>query len=256
MAVFFQPKLCSFKYKVNHSILLIIMQANLEIENYFKGEFITNYLTIKQKLRQVKAFIFDWDGVFNDGQKNINGHSGFSEIDSMGINLMRFSYYLLNKQTPLTAIVTGENNELAFSYAKREHLSSVYYKIANKEKALMHFCKENAISPTDVLFVFDDVLDLSAAKFAGVRMMVGRSSNPLLTEYAVNNRLVDYVTANDGSNYAMREVCELVMALSNNYNSVIENRIKFSDIYSSYLTERNEGNTSLFTSAQTEIITG
>lgn len=86
--------------------------------------------------------------------------------------------------------------------------------------------------------------------------MVGRNSNPLLIEYAVQNRMVDYVTANDGSNYAIREVCELLMALSNNYNSVIENRIKFSDIYSAYLNERNLGTTSLFTSAQNEIIAG
>lgn len=232
------------------------MQANLSIEDYFKGEFITSYLTIKQKLKQVKALMFDWDGVFNDGQKNISGHSGFSEIDSMGINLMRFSHYLLNKRMALTAIVTGENNELAFSYAKREHLSAVYYKMANKEKALMHFCNQHGISPTEVLFVFDDVLDLSAAKYAGIRMMVGRASNPLLIEYAVQNRMVDYVTANDGSNYAMREVCELVMALSNNYNSVIENRIKFSDVYAAYLNERNHGATNLFTSTQSEIIPG
>lgn len=232
------------------------MQANQVIEDYFKGEFITNYLTVKQKLKQVKAFLFDWDGVFNDGQKNISGHSGFSEIDSMGINLMRFSHYLLNKRMALTAIVTGENNDLAFSYAKREHMTAVYYKMANKEKALMHFCNQHNISPTEVMFVYDDVLDLSAAKYAGVRMMIGRTSNPLLVEYAVQNRMVDYVTANSGSSYAIREVCELVMALSNNYNSVIENRIKFSDIYAAYLSERNSGGTNLFTSTQNEIITG
>ena len=62
-------------------------------EEFFKGVFITDVAIIQQKLQQVKAFIFDWDGVFNDGRKDIQGNSGFSEIDSMGINMMRFSYY-------------------------------------------------------------------------------------------------------------------------------------------------------------------
>jgi len=34
------------------------------------GEFITPVSELAEKLSSVKAFIFDWDGVFNDGTKN------------------------------------------------------------------------------------------------------------------------------------------------------------------------------------------
>ncbi len=44
----------------------------------------------------------------------------------------------------------------------------------------MHLCEQHKISPADVLFVFDDVLDFSVAKLAGVRFMIGRPANPLL----------------------------------------------------------------------------
>jgi len=40
-------------------------------EEFFKGVFITDVAIIQQKLQQVKAFIFDWDGVLNDGRKDI-----------------------------------------------------------------------------------------------------------------------------------------------------------------------------------------
>jgi 3-deoxy-D-manno-octulosonate 8-phosphate phosphatase (KDO 8-P phosphatase) len=230
------------------------MQGNLSIDHYFKGEFVTNYLTLKQKLRQIKALVFDWDGVFNNGQKNIEGHSGFSEVDSMGVNMLRFSHYLLNKQAPLTAIITGENNQLAFSFAQREHFNAVYYKMANKETALLHFCKQHGFSPAEVLFVFDDVLDLSAARLAAIKCMVGRTANPLLLQYAKDNRAADYITRFDGSNYAVREVCELMMALGNNYYSVMDHRTRFSDVYQAYLSERNNAKTVHYTADKNEIV--
>lgn len=230
------------------------MQANLQLEDYFNGEFVTNNLTLKQKLRQVKAYVFDWDGVFNNGQKNLNGDSSFSEIDSMGINMMRFCHSLQNKHLPITAIITGENNQLAFSFAKRESFNAVYYKMANKEKALLHLCEQYKLSPADIMFVFDDVLDLSAAKLAGVKFMIGRTCNPLLIKFAKDNRLVDYITKNDGDNNALREISEMVMTFSNNYNITIEHRVKYSEVYQSYIAQRNKVAPQLFTLKDNEVI--
>ncbi len=229
------------------------MQANFSPEDYFNGTYVISPISIKQKLKQVKAFVFDWDGVFNDGRKNIDGDSNFSEVDSMGINMMRLSYYLLHKQLPLTAIITGENNQLAFSFAKRENFNSVYYKVINKEKAFLHFCTTNKILPADVLFVFDDVLDLAVAKLAGVRFMVGRVANPLLTEFVKEKRLVDYITAHDGNNYAIREISEMVMAISNNFELAIDHRMRFSEVYQTYLNLRNTSTPQFFTSKDNEI---
>lgn len=230
------------------------MHANLSLEDYFNGEFVTSALTLKQKLRQVKAFIFDWDGVFNNGQKNIDGDSGFSEIDSMGINMMRFCHSLQNKQLPITAIITGENNQLAYSYARRECFHTVYHKMANKEKALLHLCEQYKLSPADIMFVYDDILDLSSAKLAGVKFMIGRSCNPLLIKFAKENRLVDYITSHDGSNNALREISEMVMTFSNNYNLTIEHRMRFSEVYQTYLHQRNQVTTELFTLKDNAII--
>jgi len=230
------------------------MKANISPEEYFKGEFVSSPTTVKQKLKQIKAFVFDWDGVFNDGRKNLEGHSGFSEPDSMGVNLMRFSYFLTHKQLPATALITGENNKLAFLFAKRESFNNVYYKAASKEKALMHFCNEHKISPADVLFVFDDVLDFSVAKLCGVRFMIGRPANPLLAEFAAEHRLVDYITRYNGNNYGVREVSELVMGMGNNFDVAVEHRMKFSEAYKDYLALRNRVQPQFF-SAKDNLVT-
>ena len=101
------------------------------------AEFVSSADEIAQKFSAIKAFVFDWDGVFNNGEKNGGGSSSFNEIDSMGTNLLRFSHYLKNKQLPHTAIISGEKNESAFFFAKREHFGASYFKIANK-KCHMH----------------------------------------------------------------------------------------------------------------------
>lgn len=232
------------------------MKANVTPEDYFKGEFVSSPTTLKQKLKQIKAFVFDWDGVFNDGRKNFEGHSGFSETDSMGVNMMRFSHFLMNKQLPITAIITGENNQLAFSFAKRESLHYVYYKCGDKEKALMHLCEQHKISPADVLFVFDDVLDFSVAKLAGVRFMIGRTANPLLSEFASERRLVDYITLHSGNENGVREVSEIIMSMANNFEVAIELRMKYADAYKDYLAQRNKTEIQFFTTKENGIIPG
>ncbi len=241
MAYFLTTIDCNFFYLKSISTLTINnMQFSSILEDYFKGEFVINSTALRQKFRTIKAFVFDWDGVFNNGQKNIDGHSTFSEVDSMGVNLIRFNHHLLAKQLPVSAIITGENNQLAFSYAKRENFNAIYYKVAHKEKAILHLCKQHNISPAEVMFVFDDVLDLSVAKLVGVRIMVNRAANPLLIEYAKKNRLVDYVTYFDGNNNALRELSEMIMVMTNNYEAAIDHRIKFSEPYQAYLDVKKQ----------------
>src|SRR6201998_4690564 len=106
----------------------------------FKGSFVTSSKELAQKLQRIKAYIFDWDGVFNDAHKQYDNSSSFSETDSMGINLLRFAHYLKNDRSAPIAIMSGEQNKTAFYFAQREHFNAVYYKIKHKEMALQHLC--------------------------------------------------------------------------------------------------------------------
>jgi 3-deoxy-D-manno-octulosonate 8-phosphate phosphatase (KDO 8-P phosphatase) len=216
------------------------MPAEKSITDIFKGRFVSSPSEIEQKLQSIKAYIFDWDGVFNDGHKYADGSSSFSETDSMGTNLIRFTHYLKNKELPAASIITGEHNKAAFHFAARENFHDVYYRIKHKETALQHFCDQNKIKSSEVLFVFDDVLDFSAAKIAGLRIMVSHSCNPLLIDFAIKNNLVDYITFHDGANGAIREASELIMELSGLFDSSIEHRMQFSSTYQSYINQRNK----------------
>jgi 3-deoxy-D-manno-octulosonate 8-phosphate phosphatase (KDO 8-P phosphatase) len=225
-----------------------------QIKSIFKGRFLIEPKALQQKLSQIRAIVFDWDGVFNNGVKNENGSSAFSEIDAMGTNLLRFNYYLVSQDNLFTAIISGEKNPLAFSFVRREHFNEMYYKIRHKADAINHLCKFNNLKPQEIAFVFDDVLDFSAAKICGARIMVGRNSNPLLTDFAINNDLVDYITSADGGNYAVRETVELIMALSGKHNETILQRMDFSDDYKRYWQMRNLIEPAFYTTDENVII--
>ena len=57
--------------------------------------------------------------------------------------------------------------------------------------------------------------------------------------YVKTNNLADYVTANTGERFAVREVCELLLAALNVYNRAVNSRIAFDNDYAQYIAERN-----------------
>jgi 3-deoxy-D-manno-octulosonate 8-phosphate phosphatase (KDO 8-P phosphatase) len=202
------------------------------------GEFIEKKALITNKLQSIKALIFDWDGVFHSGYKKSNKESSFSEADSMGINMLRFSYYLANKTIPYTAIITGENNETATYFAQREHFDHVFLKSKNKVEILDTLRNNVGISKDEILFVFDDILDLSLARVCGLRFMVKREASFILKQFCLKNKFCDYITQHDAGNHAIREICEVAMALSGSFTEVIKKRINFDEDYLKYIKKR------------------
>ena len=83
------------------------------------GEFVSPSSLMAEKWRGIKAIVFDWDGVFNTGLKGHETTSHFTEADSMGVNMLRFSNWLINKEQLTCAIITGQNNLSAAHFAKR-----------------------------------------------------------------------------------------------------------------------------------------
>ena len=213
----------------------------MSINNDFPatGEFIENQDVIAKKLKNIKALIFDWDGVFHSGYKKSNKESSFSEADSMGINMLRFSYFLKDNAIPFTAIITGENNETADYFAKREHFDEIFLKVKNKIEILDWLTQHKGFTNEEVLFVFDDILDLSIAKVCGLRFMVNRDASFMLTSYCKKNQLCDYITKNNAENHAIREISELAITLMGDYDQVIEKRINYDEDYLNYLEIRN-----------------
>jgi 3-deoxy-D-manno-octulosonate 8-phosphate phosphatase (KDO 8-P phosphatase) len=213
-----------------------------EIQELFEkqgGEFISSPSFILEKLQKVKAYIFDWDGVFNTGTKTDTVGSGYSEVDSMGLNLLRFGFWLSNKQhLPYVAIITGENNHTAIKLAERESLHHIYFNFKNKALAFEHFTQTFNLKAEEVAFFFDDVLDFPISRLCGLRFMISRQGSPLFVNYVKENHYCDYISGQSGGHFAVREITELILGLLQQYKVAVKERTDFGPLYTDYLAQR------------------
>lgn len=200
------------------------------------GTFCRPFADFKERLTHIKAYVFDWDGVFNEGVKSETGGSLFSEVDAMGTNMLRFGHWLRLHRLPTVAVITGEENPAAQHLAQREKWDAIYRNSSNKLTAFNHFLKIHSLSESEVAFLFDDVLDLAVAKRCGLRLMVRHAASPLLQNYVMKNEMADYVSS--GHTHAVREICELILATTEIYDEAIHLRSSFDVAYQNYLSER------------------
>jgi 3-deoxy-D-manno-octulosonate 8-phosphate phosphatase (KDO 8-P phosphatase) len=191
-----------------------------------------------RRLARAKAVLFDWDGVFNDGFKDAEGGSPFSEVGSMGVNLLRFALWLRNGHLPKAAVITGQHNPYAERFAQRERLHGVYMGFTNKPEAFDAFLAKHSLQADEVAYFFDDVLDLPVAARCGLRVMIGSPVTAWFAEQAIARGAVDLVTANSGGNNGLREATDAVIALLGNGGDVIDHRVSYTDTYQRYLRER------------------
>jgi 3-deoxy-D-manno-octulosonate 8-phosphate phosphatase (KDO 8-P phosphatase) len=204
-----------------------------------QGNIVGDADTLISKLARIKALVFDWDGVFNNGDK---GHapSTFNEIDSMGINMLRFGYYLLNKVNPYAFIVTGERNETALRWAEREHFHAVYLKAKNKIDVLHQLEKQYEINREEILFVFDDIHDLSLARECGVKILIPNQGAQKFAGFCREMNYCDYITKYSGGQHALREISETVLSLLGLFENTVKLRVDFEGLYFEYWQTRNK----------------
>ncbi len=195
---------------------------------------------LEERAQRIRAVLFDWDGVFNDGCKDLEGGSPFSEVGSMGVNMLRFGLWLEHaERMPVAAIITGQHNAYAGRFAKRESLHALYMGFTNKTEAFEHLLATHGLQPEEVAFFFDDAIDLAVAQRCGLRVLLRQPAAPLFARHAIATGRVDIATALGGADNGLREATECVLALIRRYHTAIEHRAAFTEVYQRYLNTRN-----------------
>ncbi|NJO89089.1 MAG: hypothetical protein HC831_09130 [Chloroflexia bacterium] len=142
---------------------------------------------------------------------------------------------------------------MAVYLAEREHFNHIYFNFKNKAVAFEHLLETFNLKPEEVAFCFDDILDFPITKRCGLKFMVSRKGSPLFNQYAIEKGYVDYISGQQGGNFAIREITELILGLLNQYNRALDERSAFSKDYSDYLKQRNSPGTKKFVFKEDEI---
>ena len=200
------------------------------------GRFVTPATEIAARLGGCRGIVFDWDGVFNAGRKGASTQSDFTEVDSMGTNMLRYGLWRDSGSLPFTAVISGENNKTAVQFAEREHFNAVYTGIRDKREVIAKISDDQGLKAGQLICIFDDINDLGMAGLCGLRFMVGRAESPMLARYATEQGMCDYRTGS--SSYAVREVCELLLGLLGSFDDVVSSRVAVDEEYRRYFEAR------------------
>lgn len=209
----------------------------LELEDSFTdigGQFLRSAYDLREHLPKIKAYLFDWDGVFNDGSKLGSEGSRFSEVDSAGLRMLRYGHFQKYGSIPYLGVITGAANPVARELMQNHQANVVYQRAIRKGEALRHFMEHYELKAEEICYVFDDVLDLAVAREVGLRFCVGRLANPLFLGLVAGSDLADYITASQGDEHAVREVTELILGLMDNYTEVVQEFISEQNHYSQF----------------------
>ncbi len=155
------------------------------------------------KLKKIKLFATDFDGVHTDGKVYVDkaGRESVkcSRKDGLG-------YEMLKKADIDACVISKESNLVVLQRCKKLNIPC-YQGVSDgqgKLEILKNIAVKLGLSAEEILYIGDDVNDREALEFAGVAIAV-KDCHPSLL------KIVDYVTTKKGGDHAIREVCELLL---------------------------------------------
>jgi len=157
--------------------------------------------SVFSKAKIIKLLICDVDGVMTDGSLFFgdNGleYKAFHSRDGLGIKMLQRS------GIPL-AVITARTSDVVTHRMKNLNIDLVFQGQLNKIQAFEQLCQQLDLSPEQVAYVGDDLVDLPAMNKAGLSIAVADAHERVI--HAAN-----WTTRHNGGHGAVRDVCELLM---------------------------------------------
>jgi len=163
-------------------------------------------------LGQIKLLVLDVDGVLTDATVVLHGDGSesksFSLLDGHGIKMWK-------RAGLKVAFLSGRPSPATRLRAAQLQIEHVLEGCHQKWPALKGLIEDLALTPQDVAYVGDDLLDLPPLRHVGFGVAVANAVDEL-KHYA------DYVTTRPGGHGAVREVIEYILKRSGRWQALME----------------------------------
>ena len=164
-------------------------------------------MSYKAKLKNIKAFVFDVDGVFTDGSVYLipGGHmcrvmhvlDGYAVVKAL-------------KNNYIIGVITGGNDEMVKFRINYLGISDYYAKSPDKLADFEHFKQKYNLKDKEILTMGDDLPDRPFMQISGIAACP-KNAVPEVKEIA------DYISPIEGGKGAVRDVIEQVMKVQGNW---------------------------------------
>ncbi|HBH48871.1 MAG TPA: 3-deoxy-D-manno-octulosonate 8-phosphate phosphatase [Bacteroidales bacterium] len=164
-------------------------------------------MNFKEKLTGIKAFAFDVDGVFTDGQVYLMAGNEF--VRAMNIKDGYAVQHCVKMGYPVAIISGGSSEEVRKRFIALG-VTDIYLKSANKLDDFEDFKFKYHLDESEILYMGDDIPDIP------VMQSVGIATCP---EDAVQEvkHISEYVSASRGGQGCVRDIIEQVLRVQNKW---------------------------------------
>lgn len=160
-------------------------------------------MNYKAKLHDIKAFVFDYDGVISDG--NIWSADDKIIVRSGNVKDGYAIQYALRKGYTV-AVLSGGNGASIQARMKMLGVEDVYLGSHRKMEIFENFLKEKSLKAEQVLYVGDDIPDYDVMKAVGVAACPADAAEEIKS-------VADYISRRTGGHGCVRDVIEQVLRL-------------------------------------------
>jgi 3-deoxy-D-manno-octulosonate 8-phosphate phosphatase (KDO 8-P phosphatase) len=164
------------------------------------------------KIKKIKVLLLDVDGVLTDGRiiyDSCGRDSKFFDVhDGMGV-------YLLKKSGISSVLITAKGSRAIKPRAKDMLVDFVFEDISPKTSVLAKIIKIYKVTPDELCFVADDLVDLCLMKKVGFPVAVANAA-PEIKKAAL------LVTAQSGGRGAVRELAELILKTQGKWEQALK----------------------------------
>jgi 3-deoxy-D-manno-octulosonate 8-phosphate phosphatase (KDO 8-P phosphatase) len=196
----------------------------------------------KARAKKIKLLLFDVDGVLTDGklfflpappgfqQTTLEhaakhaGQGGFGLASSSMIEAKGFHAHdgtaisLARLGGIKTGLITKRISETVAVRARDLKLEHIHQGIQDKLTVLKEILRQEGLSPSEVSFVGDDVIDLPAMRHCSFAVAVANARSEVKKE-------AHYVTPHSGGDGALRDAIEYVLKAQGKWERVVEEYI-------------------------------
>jgi 3-deoxy-D-manno-octulosonate 8-phosphate phosphatase (KDO 8-P phosphatase) len=161
----------------------------------------------KEDLTNIKAFIFDLDGVLSLQTITLNSFG----VPNRTVNLRDgYAIQLAVKKGYRVAVITGSNCKEYSRRLKLLGVTDIYLNCRTKIEHFNSFLEKRKLSAADALYMGDDIPDLEVMKLAGVAVCPADADSEI-------KQISGYISDKKGGEGCVRDIIEQVMRLHNKW---------------------------------------
>lgn len=158
-------------------------------------------MSYKSRLKDIKAFVFDVDGVFTDGSVYLLPEGSMTRVMNV---LDGYAVVKARKYDYPICVITGGDDPMVRKRINYLGIIEYYAKVSDKLEKFEEFKQKYNLKNEEILTMGDDVPDLEMMRMSGISACPENS-------VAEVKLISDYISPVQGGKGAVRDVIEQVM---------------------------------------------